>query len=268
MICMDHTDLLIAGGGNNPFSSNWKRLVSAERARTGVRLNPMRVVVIDHAEIFRAGIRSIVSGDDRYVVLGEHRGWNEAASTVLHDDPDVVIVEWAEVAALQQDPHKARVAQQVKGKMLVTALSFTLNELKAILNWGVGGVVLRSVNSAYLMEAIDRVADGGKFVDLKLTNALLSMLRDPATGDPSRSSELTDYEQRLLPFLAEGLTNKEIARRLGASDKSIKYHVAKVFRKLYVTNRAQFAASYARGDYVFLLGDQPTEKMGPPKIEE
>ena len=117
--------------------------------------------------------------------------------------------------------------------------------LEAILS-GAQGYLLKDIASAALVRAIKTVASGQALMDPRLTTHTLSWLKSlSAESGPSKRSLLSPQEQRILPLVAEGLTNKEIALRLDLSEKTVKNYLANIYSKLHIGRRSQVAAMYA-----------------------
>ena len=108
------------------------------------------------------------------------------------------------------------------------------------LDAGADGYLLKDTEPDDIAKAIRAVHDGGSPLDPKAARALLESRRSRAAGP-----QLTDREREVLRLVAEGLANKQIARRLGISERTVKAHLTSVFQRLGVTDRTQ-AALWAR----------------------
>jgi DNA-binding NarL/FixJ family response regulator len=112
---------------------------------------------------------------------------------------------------------------------------------------GAQGYVLKDAPVAMWVEAIRRVARGEPMFTPQLTGLVLEEVQHMANGLSSKSlAALSPQEYRLLPLVAEGKTNKEIATALDLSDKTVKNYLANIFSKLGITRRTQAATLYAR----------------------
>jgi len=110
------------------------------------------------------------------------------------------------------------------------------------------GYLLKTIGGRALIEAIKAVADGGSILDPAVTEPVLTRMRSLSARAAENSEEqaLSPQERRLLPLIAEGKTNKEIAVALGLAEKTIKSYLRNVFQKLQVSRRTQIAARFAK----------------------
>ncbi len=112
---------------------------------------------------------------------------------------------------------------------------------------GAHGYVLKDIASEVLIEAIRKVAAGQSLLDPEVTSQALQWVRSLSGTVPRSKVELLSaQEQRILPLIAEGKTNKEIAVAMQLSDKTVKNYIANLYQKLHITRRAEAAALFAR----------------------
>jgi DNA-binding NarL/FixJ family response regulator len=115
---------------------------------------------------------------------------------------------------------------------------------------GASGYLLKQTRARALVDAIEVIVQGGSMLDPVIADQALSRIRAIAAGEKSPEARqlgtLTDGERRILPLLAEGKTNKEIAAVLFLSDKTVKNYVATILEKLGLARRTQAPAFAAR----------------------
>jgi len=115
---------------------------------------------------------------------------------------------------------------------------------------GAAGYLLKEVGSQVLVDAIELVYGGQSILDPKVTKAVLhrmSMLDGKAAVKESSRDKLSPQQRRILALVVEGKTNKEIAKALGLSNKTVKNYLSNAFQKLHVGRRSHAAALYERG---------------------
>ena len=115
---------------------------------------------------------------------------------------------------------------------------------------GAAGYLLKEVGSQALVNAIELVHGGQSILDPKVTKAVLhrmSMLDGKVAVKESSRDKLSPQERRILALVVEGKTNKEIAKALGLSNKTVKNYLSNAFQKLHVGRRSHAAALYERG---------------------
>jgi two-component system, NarL family, response regulator DevR len=112
---------------------------------------------------------------------------------------------------------------------------------------GAAGYLLKDTDVEKLIEGIEAIARGGSLLDPAVTQAVLSWMQRPSVQVPSDPlSELSEREREILPLVAEGKTNREIALLLSLSENSVKSYVSNILQKLRLARRAKAAAFMAR----------------------
>src|ERR1041384_4028447 len=118
---------------------------------------------------------------------------------------------------------------------------------------GAAGYVLKQIRGTDLVDAVRRVAAGQSLLDPAVTARVLERIRH-GSEEPKELRGLTDQERRILEYIAEGLTNHEIAQRMFLADKTVKNYVSSVLAKLGLERRTQAAVLATR----LLGGGRPT----------
>ena len=105
---------------------------------------------------------------------------------------------------------------------------------------GAQGYVIKNIDSGLLIRSIHIVSNGQSLLSPALTQRVLNWVNaGPAQAGPVRRQSLAPQEERILPLVVEGLTNKEIAATMQLSDKTVKNYLAHMFQKLQISRRAQ-----------------------------
>jgi DNA-binding NarL/FixJ family response regulator len=110
---------------------------------------------------------------------------------------------------------------------------------------GASGYVLKQIRGAELVEAIRKVAAGQSLLDPGVTARVLERLRTGVVGD-EKLEGLTDQERRILEFLSEGMTNREIADQMFLAEKTVKNYVSNLLSKMGMQRRTEAAVYAAR----------------------
>ena len=110
---------------------------------------------------------------------------------------------------------------------------------------GASGYLLKQVRGADLVDGVRRVAAGQSMLDPAVTAHVLDRIRNGPPEDPDLR-ELTPQERRILELVVEGLTNREVARHMNLSEKTVKNYVSSVLAKLGLTSRTQAAVFAAK----------------------
>jgi DNA-binding NarL/FixJ family response regulator len=203
------------------------------------------VVIADDQALVRGGFRVLVDTADGMEVLGEASDGTEAVALARKHHPDVVLMD---VRMPVQDGIEAtrqikRDSDTAEVKVLILT-TFDLDEyVYSALRAGASGFLLKDTTPEKLLDAIRVVASDEALlaptVTRRLIEAFIARLGEPAIVAPAALDTLTDREREVLREVARGLSNTEIAERLGVSPATAKTHVSRLLMKLAARDRAQ-----------------------------
>ncbi|WP_199431750.1 response regulator [Qaidamihabitans albus] len=201
----------------------------------------IRVVVADDHGAVRTGIVMILSGADGIEVVGEAADGAAAIRQARALAPDVVLMDVRMPGIDGISATRTLVAEGRCDVLVLTA--FDLDEyVYAALRAGAAGFMLKSVDSARLVESVRVVADGEGILAPQVTRRLIAAFAASAPPErPAGLDQLTDRERDVLGCLGEGLSNAEIAARLFIGETTVKTHVSRVLTKLGLHSRVQAA---------------------------
>lgn len=198
------------------------------------------ILIVDDHQLAREGLKAVLDGPDIAVAAMASSGEEAVEMARLHE-PDIVLMD----IRLGDGIDGLEATRQIVALGLGTrVLMLTLHEMPAYvreaLAAGAAGYVLKDAAIEELKVAIAQVKAGQSAVSLELVNA--AMRAAPLPGrDADVSRLLTDRECDVVALVAEGLTNKEIGRRLAISPATVKVHVERIIGKLGVADRTQAA---------------------------
>lgn len=202
----------------------------------------MRVLLIDDHALFRIGLRELLERRGIEVVA-DVGDCDEGIRRVTETSPDVVLLDMRMPKASGLEVlRRLRAAKQTMPVAMLTT-SDDERDLIASLQLGAQGYLLKDMEPDELIAALDEIVAGRTVVAKELTGVLAKV----ATGDTSATeakpafSDLTPREREILCHLAEGQSNKAIARELGISDGTVKLHVKAILRKLDIHSRVEAA---------------------------
>lgn len=203
----------------------------------------VRVVIADDQEMIRTGFRLILeqAGVD---VVAEAADGLEAVEVARRARPDVVLMD---VRMPRLDGIKAtrRIVQGTPplATRVLVLTTFDLDEyVYAALRAGASGFLLKDLPAEQLASAVTAVAAGDALLAPATTRRLIerfATMPDPGATPPPGYEELTDREREVFTMVARGLTNPQVADRLVVSEATVKTHVARIFSKLDLHDRAQ-----------------------------
>lgn len=207
---------------------------------------PLRLMIVDDHEVVRIGLSAVLNLTPGMKVVGQSRNKADAIAQCRRTKPDVVLLDIRLPDGSGIDAARDILSTCPETRVLfLTSFADEHTVLEAIMS-GAQGYVLKDIASANLVRAIKTVASGQPIMDPRLANHTMSWLRALSTAPgQGKRSLLSPQEQRILPLVAEGLTNKEIAIRLELSEKTVKNYLANIYSKLQIGRRSQVAALYA-----------------------
>jgi DNA-binding NarL/FixJ family response regulator len=202
------------------------------------------VFLLDDHEIVRRGLRELLESEGDLEVVGEAGTAEEALARIPVARPDVAVLD-----VRLPDGDGVEVCREVRSRhpeiqcLMLTSYADDEALFSAIMA-GAAGYVLKQVKGADLMDGVRRVARGESLLDPSVTRRVLERLRTKPEDD--ELSGLTDQERRILDFIAEGLTNRQIGERMFLAEKTIKNYVSNLLAKLGMSRRSEAAAYAAR----------------------
>ena len=203
------------------------------------------VFLLDDHEVVRAGLRAMLEATGEIVVVGESGSAEEAASRIPALRPDVAVLD-----GRLPDGSGIEVCRSIRSvdpslKALILT-SFDDDEaLFSAIMAGASGYVLKEVRRSDLVNAIRLVAAGQSLIDPALTMRVLDRVRSGPNVAPELK-QLTEQEVKVLGFIAEGLTNRQIGERLFLAEKTVKNYVSTILGKLGLERRTQAAVLATR----------------------
>ncbi len=203
---------------------------------------PTTVFLVEDHAFTRAGLRASINFDPELRVVGEARSGEEALEQLVGARPDVVVMDIG-LPGMDGIEAAGRVKALRPGARVVMLTAHGLrDEVFAALASGADAYVLKSGDPALLTIAIKAAAAGSAFLDPQVAGMVLGLVRAPE----GEGSPLTERELEVLRHVAEGQSNKEIARALGVSVSTVKLHVQEVLGKLGALDRTHAAVKALR----------------------
>jgi two-component system response regulator DevR len=205
----------------------------------------IRVFLLDDHEIVRRGLRDLVESAGDIEVVGEAGTAEEALGRIPATTPDVAVLD-----VRLPDGSGIEVCRDVRSRhpeiqcLMLTSFSDDEALFDAIMA-GASGYVLKQIRSSELVDAIRTVASGRSLLDPQLTKKVLERLRNGDEED-ERIKHLTDQERRILGYLADGLTNRQIADEMFLAEKTVKNYMSNLLAKMGVSRRTEAAVYAAR----------------------
>jgi DNA-binding NarL/FixJ family response regulator len=199
----------------------------------------IRVLLVDDHQVVRRGLRTFLEIQDDIEVVGEAADGDEGFARTEELRPDVVLMD---VKMPGTDGIEALRKLRGSGnpaKVLVVTSFTEQRTVVPALRAGAAGYVYKDVDPEALAGAIRSVHAGHVLLQPEVAGALLA--QDVAAGGSGRAGVLTEREREVLALIADGRSNREIARALVLSEKTVKTHVSNILMKLDLADRTQAA---------------------------
>jgi len=201
----------------------------------------IRVVIVDDHPLVREGLRKILEMSDEIEVVDEAGDGQGAINVARKQKPDVILMD------INMPGTNGIEATRVIKKELASVgiIALTIHEeeeyILELVRAGVSGYVLKDIAPAKLLETIKTVASGQSVIDPGITGKVFGELNRLSRSRRVKEEweSLTDREMDVLNLIAKGRSNKEIAKQLTISEKTVKNHITNIFRKLQVEDRTQ-----------------------------
>ncbi|HEY4691297.1 MAG TPA: response regulator transcription factor [Anaerolineae bacterium] len=210
------------------------------------------IYLADDHPVVRDGLRAILETQPDLAVIGESGAGAETVAQVKALRPDVLLLD-LEMPGLDgvevlRQIHDAGSDTRV---LVFTAYDSDERILSAV-HAGAQGYLLKGAPREQIFDAIRVVHSGGSLLQPVVASKLLKQVQSGSERALGRNDILTAREIEVLHQLAQGQANKQIAARLGISERTVKFHVSAIFRKLDVTNRTEAVAIAAQRGLIHL----------------
>lgn len=205
----------------------------------------LRVAIFDDHPLFREGVVHTLRSAKVLEVVGEGGSADDAVRIARQELPDIVLLDVSMPGGgIEAARSIARVCPIVK--MIMLTVSESEQDVAQALEAGAKGYVLKGTSGSELLKTMFAISRGESYV----TPGLAARLLTHATRqEPARASDLPDLTEReaqILAQVARGFTNKEIARTLAISEKTVKHYMTNIMQKLQVRNRVEAALAFRR----------------------
>jgi len=212
----------------------------------GFKMDKIRVMIADDHPLVRQGIKQILELEEDIVVIGQASNGSEAVRIARECKPDVILMDINMPVVNGIQAIKELRQDQYQFKIIVLTIHEDREYLFKTLQLGAEGYVLKDAEPYVLIDAIRNVYQGQTYIQSNMTKELVKEFNRVTLNEKvnNEHSKLTAREIEVLELIAEGMINKEIAKQLYISEKTVKNHVSSIFKKLNVSDRTQ-AAIYA-----------------------
>ncbi|MEM1332367.1 MAG: response regulator transcription factor [Actinomycetota bacterium] len=196
----------------------------------------IRVAIVDDHAVVRSGLEQFLATTGDIELVGTAANGLDAIELTARTEPDVVVMDLS-MPKLDGVEATRRISAEYPSSRVLVLTSFSdRTRIMDALSAGADGYLLKHSDPEEIATAIRSVHTGDAPLDPKAARALLESRRTA-----TESSSLTDRERQVLDLVRQGLANKQIARKLGISERTVKAHLTSVFSTLGVSDRTQAA---------------------------
>ena len=208
----------------------------------------IRVVVADDHAVVRRGLTGLIESTDDLEVVGVARDGSEAVALVREHRPDVAVMDLQMPVLDGVEATRAIVGEATGTEVLVLTSFSDFARIDAAIEAGAVGYLLKDAEPEVLLDGIRAVARGGSPLDPRAARRLLSRRSTAAAAESEDVAALSPREAEVLRLVVEGLLNKQIAQRLGITERTVKAHLTSAYQRIGVADRTQAALWAQRHD--------------------
>jgi two-component system, NarL family, nitrate/nitrite response regulator NarL len=205
----------------------------------------IRIIIADRQELFREALRRILEQESDFAVVAETGDGEQLLRLIPKIKPDVLLMDiklrrrpgieaLREIVSLYPEVHPILLTDSIDNEGIVQALI-----------WGTRGVVCKDSPTPLLIKCIRAVGAGEYWISRSGVSNLVKNLRSFAAlaerNARERAHNLTRQQQHILEAIVAGCSNKEIAKELSISERTVKYHLTRIFSKFGVSGRTELA---------------------------
>ena len=203
-----------------------------------------KIVIAEDYTILREGLKSMLSSQPDFEIVGEAEDGRKAIQRVENFKPDLILMDLSMPRMTGLDAIKEIKRVNVDTKIVVLTVHCNEEYILATLQEGADGYVLKDAGGTELLTAIRHVLDGRRYLSPSISGTIIDDLLEGKKASEVRSSweTLTQREREILKLIAEGHKNKEIADLLCISVKTAEKHRANLMEKLGLHNVASLTA--------------------------
>ena len=208
---------------------------------TAVTEEPIKVLIVDDHAVVRRGLHDLLDGARGISVVGEATEGSEALALARALRPDVVLMDLQMAGVDGVDATRLLQAEEHVPQVLVLTSFSDRERIVAALDAGAVGYLLKDADPDEVIAGVHAVGRGESPLHPRAARELLLARTDVAAPTAGGQPKLTPREVEVLRLVRSGLANKQIARRLGISERTVKAHLTSAFQRIGVVDRTQAA---------------------------
>lgn len=199
------------------------------------------ILIIDDHPLFRKGVAQLLAMDSVFELVGEAASGSEGYELALTLHPDIILLDLDMRGMNGIDTLKAIKEAEIDSRVIVLTVSDNEEDVLGALRAGAEGYLLKDMEPEDLLESLKSAAHGRMVLSEKLVGMLAHAIRADTRAMPPDHAALTSREEAILSRIAQGKSNKLIARELGIAEGTVKVHVKHLLKKLNLRSRVEAA---------------------------
>jgi len=199
----------------------------------------IRIEIADDHPVYRDGLRALVGRSPDLELVGEAATGTDAVTIAMATTPDVILMDLRMPGMTGIEATRAILERLPDTRIVILTMSEDDDSLFLAMRAGARGYLPKDADSEELVRAIRAAALGEVIFGASIATRMQRYFAASRQRSVDPFPELTDREDEVLDLVARGLSNPEISRRLEIADKTVRNHVASIFNKLRVVDRAQ-----------------------------
>ena len=199
------------------------------------------VLLVDDHPLLRKGVSQLLALEDDIDVVGEASNGGDAVLRALELDPDLILLD---LSMKGMDGIETLVALRdagVESRVVVFTVSDDRKDVISALESGADGYLLKDTEPEELVDGIRKICAGKMVLSAELTEILALSFREEQKSQGPDLASLTRREKQIVNYIAAGLSNKLIGRRLDIAESTVKVHVKHLLKKLGLRSRLEAA---------------------------
>ena len=200
-----------------------------------------RILIIDDHPLFRKGVSQLIAMAPHLTLVGEASNGRDGVAMARALEPDLVLLDLHMKGINGIDTLKAIRDADLDCRVVILTVSDSADDLVAAIRGGADGYLLKDMEPEDLLAAIDQTLNGRTVIGERLNGLLARAIREEASASQRDAAALTPREQDILEGLAQGSSNKLIARNLAITEATVKVHVKNLLKKLGFRSRLEAA---------------------------
>ncbi|MFA5530600.1 MAG: two-component system response regulator NarL [Thiohalomonadaceae bacterium] len=199
------------------------------------------VITIDDHPLFRKGVADLLGMEPSLQLIGEAASGAEGVELAKRLNPDIILLDMNLPGMDGIATLKCLKDADLDARVVMLTVSDSEDNIIAALRGGADGYLLKDMEPEDILERLLLAAEGRTVISERVTELLAQALREEARPKSVQEAGLTEREEEILRLIAQGQSNKLIARQLDISEGTVKVHVKHLLKKLNLRSRIEAA---------------------------